>query len=238
MPIARATQDYDFAVRVASWEVYENLRTQLLEIEDFHPTDARHRLRVRVNGVGFLFDLVPFGEIEDGRGKLTWPPEHELEMNVAGFQAMLGAVQQVLIRANPPLELPIAPVPALILLKLFAWIDRNERTAKDAIDVLMLLENYIDTRFGDEMEGLLDRYPTLLDDGYDLAGPYLLGRELCGLCDAKHLEIVILTLNQQLEMPDQPAPLIRQMGDTLDPPDFERPVNQLTALLRGLTEHN
>lgn len=29
---------------------------------------------------------MPFGEVEDGRGRITWPPEHEIVMNALGFE--------------------------------------------------------------------------------------------------------------------------------------------------------
>ena len=74
MPVARATQDFDFAVSVDSWDHYEQLREKLLTASDIATTKAPHRLCLTFGNAKFLLDLVPFGGLEDDQGRLADQP--------------------------------------------------------------------------------------------------------------------------------------------------------------------
>ncbi len=70
---ARATLDWDFAVRVASWdEGFARLRRSLTEVPGapFRSGTAAHRL---VHERGRLLDVIPFGGLESPSGRISWP---------------------------------------------------------------------------------------------------------------------------------------------------------------------
>ena len=77
-------------------------------------------------------------------------------MNVAAFGKVYESSLTVSI--GPELDLQIASLPGLTLLKLLAWADRME--SKDAQDVLRLIETYGDAgnqeRFLSDKEDLLE----------------------------------------------------------------------------------
>jgi hypothetical protein len=80
----RATNDVDFGVRVERWEEFEALKRALVGTGRYSP-DLNKAQRL-ISGEGGLIDVVPFGRVEDARGRITWPPEHEVVMNALGFE--------------------------------------------------------------------------------------------------------------------------------------------------------
>ena len=97
-------------------------------------------------------------------------------MNVIGYEEVLATVEQVQIA--DAVTVPIASLPGLALLKLFAWQDRHAETTKDARDIAVLFRHYHaagnqDRLFGEEME-LLEA----VDFNHDLASPRLLGKDV------------------------------------------------------------
>ena len=173
----RATKDVDFAFAMENWEQFEALRQRLIEQHGFE-ADPRitHKLYYRPEGAthGFPVDLVPFGPLGGDSEEIRWPPEMKVVMNVAGFADALESAVSVEVDAH--LRVAIASLPAIAVLKLFAWLDRHQETEKDAIDLTALLRLYceIDQERayavpGDVFEGV----------GYDieLAGAWLLGND-------------------------------------------------------------
>lgn len=72
IPGARATLDWDFAVRVASWEEWRALRERILAMpgQPFRSNLAQHRFD---HEAGRQLDLVPFGGLEGTAGEIVWP---------------------------------------------------------------------------------------------------------------------------------------------------------------------
>jgi predicted nucleotidyltransferase len=77
----RMTQDIDLGVEVAGWEDFNKLSESLLSTGRFFA--SRERRRFQFGSV--LIDMIPFGPIEDERGRISWPPEHEILMSIGGF---------------------------------------------------------------------------------------------------------------------------------------------------------
>ena len=84
--VSRKTLDVDFAIYVPQWENYDSIIKRLTDSKLFTSTKVKHRLIYKENSE---VDIVPFGEIQDGKGEYTWPPEDLHAMNVAGPQFMV-----------------------------------------------------------------------------------------------------------------------------------------------------
>ena len=179
----RATKDVDFAVALASWEAFEQLKAQLVQNHGFvDDPSQKQRLKFTAEGggAGTTIDLVPFGEnLQVSHRGLLWPPEMEVYMTVSGFEEALGSAQ--LVELQEGLQIKVASLPGLAILKLFAWGDRHLRDRKDAVDFLTLMRSYGGAGNFDRMtdpEQALDRYITL-EGNEEKTGAWLIGVD-CG----------------------------------------------------------
>lgn len=181
--VRRATKDVDFAVALANWEAFEQLKKRLIQDHGFadEPMQAQRLVFAAEGaGAGTTIDLVPFGGLQVDRHTLVWPPEMDVYMTVAGFEEVLGSAQ--LVELSESLVVRVASLPGLVILKLFAWGDRRQRDDKDAVDFNTLLRSYSEAgtfdRMTDPDQGL-DRY-LALDCNEEKTGAWLLGVD-CGL---------------------------------------------------------
>jgi predicted nucleotidyltransferase len=189
---SRRTRDVDFAFAVNSWESFESLRAALLASPNFRPSRVEHRLIFSSSTVEEAeVDLIPFGGISSSEGTITWPPEFDTAMSVAGFEeALSGAVW---IQLAEDLTIPVVSLPGLAVLKLFAWSDRKQD--RDATDLDRVIRSYADV--GNE-DRLYDS-PLPEEFGFDLelAGAKLLGADVVALCQPATLQKL-----QQIFTPD------------------------------------
>ena len=181
--VRRATKDVDFAVVLPDWSAFAQLKRHLIRDHGF-TDEARqqHRLVFRAEGpgCGTPIDLVPFGGLQVDRHTLVWPPEMDVYMTVAGFAEALESAQPVELAEG--LIVKVASLPGLAILKLFAWGDRRQRDAKDAVDLYTLLRSYGEAGTSDRMsdpDQALDRW-LALDCDEEKTGAWLLGKD-CGL---------------------------------------------------------
>lgn len=138
IPGARATLDWDFAVRVSSWREWAALRARLLDApgRPFRATAAEHRLE---HVEGRQLDLVPFGGLETGSGEIVWPDS--TRMTVHGFAE--AAAHCDLIEVERGLHVHVASLPSLALLKLHAYLDRRVKgVTKDIQDFDWIARHY------------------------------------------------------------------------------------------------
>ncbi|MEB3319346.1 MAG: nucleotidyl transferase AbiEii/AbiGii toxin family protein [Cyanobium sp.] len=142
--VRRATKDVDFAVALASWEAFEQLKARLVLEHGFADEPSQVQRLVFIpegEGAGTTIDLVPFGEpLQVNRRALLWPPEMDVYMTVSGFEEALSSAQ--LVELEEGLQVKVASLPGLTILKLFAWGDRRQRDSKDAVDLQTLLRSY------------------------------------------------------------------------------------------------
>ena len=170
----RATRDWDFAVRVESWEQYEDLARHLsAEGAGFVRQAEQHRFQHELGG---LLDIVPYGPLEHPAGTIRWPDGREmgttglgvLEVEHESVSLDLGAVH-------------IASLPAVVGLKLLAYRDRRPGIIRDIGDVHSLLRD-AESSVSDERVAAeaLDRLGSEEDEGlsYSEVGAYLLGRDV------------------------------------------------------------
>lgn len=183
IPTTRATSDVDIGVCVEDWETFKTLKRQLIDTCHFKEEPKKiHRLLS--TSTDLPIDLLPFGGVEDISGSIVWPPDMEQTMNVAGFSEAERSCVKVQINNN--LIVPVASLPALVVLKLFAWSDRHfniDNQKKDAIDVWMILNAY--HKAGNEERLYAEESALSSNSEWDLkfAAVKLLGKDAAGICD-------------------------------------------------------
>lgn len=69
LPVHRATNDIDFGIIVETWDEFTKLQVGLIVDKSFPPWGMRQRL---VHESGLLIDLVPFGNLEEVNGQISW----------------------------------------------------------------------------------------------------------------------------------------------------------------------
>lgn len=184
-----ATRDVDFGVAVGNWEQFNLIKDKLIGTGRFNPAETiEHRIYYRPQGgnTGYPVDIIPFGGVEAPPRSIAWPPEKKVIMNVIGYDEVLATA--IPIEIEDGLTVPIASLPGLALLKLFAWQDRHAETPKDARDIAVLFRNYCaagnQERIYDEEMALLQA----VDFNIDLASPRLLGKDVRRIASAATLE--------------------------------------------------
>jgi predicted nucleotidyltransferase len=198
----RGTLDVDLAIAVDSWAQFDTVKSRLIGTGAFTSDAAAiHRLlyEKRSGKTGYPVDLLPFGGIEQQPNKIVWPPDLSVVMNVAGYREAFAAALEVEI--EPGFFVRVTSLPALGVLKLFAWNDRGAGNPKDAIDLATLLRQYgvagnEDRLFGEE-SALLEavRYDV------DVASPRLLGKDAARIMtsDTLHKVLALLNDSEQVE---------------------------------------
>ena len=196
--IGRATRDVDFAIAVADWDQFNLVKRTLLENGPFSASDkAEQRLyyRTRENHTGFPVDIIPFGGVEAPPHSIAWPPEKKIIMSVMGYPEALETALSVQIDAG--LTVPIASLPGLALLKLFAWQDRHNETPKDAQDLVILCRGYHAAGNQDRIYGGELALLEAVDFDLDLASPRLLGKDVRRIASAATLKQATALLSDQ-----------------------------------------
>lgn len=138
-----------------------------------------HRLLLRLPGTEHKhkIDLIPFGGIETSPNTIAWPPDMEVMMNVAGYSDALAAA--VTVEVDSGINIAVASLPGITILKLFAWADRGQENTKDAIDLVLLLRSYHEAGNESRIYEEEDALTALEPAGYDieLGGAWLLGKD-------------------------------------------------------------
>lgn len=171
----RKTLDIDFGISIGNWKAYEKIVRSLLSIGLFTKDESnKHRLIFKGN---VLFDIVPFGKIADGAGNISWPPEHNVIMNVKGFDVAYRNALDFDIGLKDKIK--IASAPSLVLLKLIAWEESPETRSHDLEDISFILKNYIDLIGWDSINARGDKdIYDICDSDYDEMAARLLGRDI------------------------------------------------------------
>ena len=192
----RATADIDFAFAVDDWAEFEELREALVATGRFaREPHKEQRLMSTDPEKGFQLpvDFIPFRGVASENRTIAWPPEGDFVLNVAGFEEALAAALR--IELEPGLEISVASLPGLAILKILAWADRHVLDNRDAADVYKILATYDsagnrDRLFGQEIE-LLEA----LDYDLTLAGARLLGRDAARIADVAASEQIVSLLH-------------------------------------------
>ncbi len=230
----RATVDLDIGVLMAGWDHFDELKDELIRSTKFSPSKQKQRLVFKKN---FPVDIIPFGTIADENGSITWPPDHDIRMSVAGFQESYQHSISVKLTSNPELIVKVVSLAGLALLKLISWDDNHERQNRDASDLLFIMKHYLDA-------GNLDR---LFDEGidiveedtydYDVASARFLGRDIATISSPSTKNKLIEILEREADSTQgHKIALTAMQNDLYRGESHQYIVEHFNALLEGLIE--
>lgn len=205
----RLTHDLDIAITINDWEQYKTIEEAITKLPNF-TKDPNQKQRFKYLEK-FDLDIVPFGNIMKENDKIFWPPDEEFAMTVLGFSAVNDAVLKV--NVDEDIEIRIASLSGIFLLKIVAWRDRNHKTNKDADDMAFILQNYLEIHRDESLEYYEEIYTedhTILKGGAILLGIHLY-QLLVAYPDAKQRIAEILTA--EIEKKEQ-SKLINQILET------------------------
>jgi len=169
----RRTSDLDIGIEVGGWDEFHKLSDALIKIK-FSPTDDPCKFRFD----DIPLDVVPFGAISDGDTIIRHPSDSALVMNVLGFQEAYDYSTMIRISDEPVLDIRVATIPGIALLKLIAWDERYPDRSKDAVDLYFFMEKYAEAGNEDRLYG--DDLDVMKSEGFDpeQAGIRILGRDM------------------------------------------------------------
>ena len=233
IPAPRATQDIDLGVEVANWEEFQRLTGVLIERGLVTATKLPHRFVA--NAYAAVVDILPYGGIADETKRISWPPDHEMNMIMLGFEEAYKSALRVRFSSEPVLEILVTSVAALALLKIISWADAKRE--RDAQDLFFILENYDAT--GIEAQLYESHVALLTEEGYDarLASVRLLGRDITELCSSETVRRVTEILTRETDE-DQGFRMLSHMvkGSSFRGVKFEAALQLLKKLLQGIQE--
>ena len=176
----RATHDIDIAIRVADWNEYHSLTDSLITSGDFKHTAMAHRLLFNENEP---VDIMPFGPIAGEKRSIAWPPSEDMVMGVLGFEEAFRSAIPVTVRRTPRLDIPVATLAGLALMKLISWDETYPERGKDGEDFYYIIESYADAGNSDRI--FHEASDLLNTEAFDLtrAGARLLGRDMKQLAE-------------------------------------------------------
>ncbi len=198
------TRDLDFGFFLSDWKQFENLRAALISTGRFKAGRAIQRVLYQHSAdISVGVDLIPFGGVQDG-SRTSWPPHNDFVMHVRGFREALESA--IPVQVDIDRVIPVASLPGLIILKLFAWADRKHEK-RDAPDILKILADYADAGNVDRLYA--DELSLLEAAGFDvpIAGARLLGK------DARHIASreTLASIAKMLADPNLKQELLNQL---------------------------
>ncbi len=183
-------------------------------------------------------DIVPFGEISGTDGYIAWPPKHETEMSVLGFDEAFSNALMVRLSSDPDLEVRFASPAGWALLKIISWSDRvAEGRVKDALDLSLILRKYAEAG---NVERLFEAEVELFEEEdfvYENAGARLLGKDIYRIASkdsrGRILEILGLETGER-ERYQLVEDMVQQRAFAKD--GFEKSLGILEKFKQGFTE--
>ena len=175
----RHTGDIDFAVAL-DLDEFAELEKRLLADRWIQFANREHRWR---SPNGTILDLLPAGPKLREAKQVTWPVS-QFTMSLVGFDHVFETAQP--FPFSPDLTLKVIPPTVLMLLKIVAFMDDQQRRIKDLDDIRGLLVQYeadSDRVFSDIV------IDAELED-YGLAPAFLMGVDLRALCTDEEVQIV------------------------------------------------
>lgn len=227
----RRTEDVDLGLRLASWDEFNDLIQALVETGRFTRTKAHQRL---LFDSAIRLDVVPFGDIAES-DQIQWPPDFDVELDVAGFDEAFASAVVVRLREDPELDVRFASPAGLAAMKIIAWGDRSpELRSKDAEDLAFITPHYLDI---EGVHRIADEHPDWLegDFDYDVASATLLGVDMRRVMREGALSRVLEVLSAQVER-GIAAPLVLEMSGPYAAGDrLARSLGILAACMKGLS---
>ncbi len=123
-------------------------------------------------------DLIPhsFGGVELPDGTISWPPEGDTVMRVLSLQEALASSISVLIPLGQ--QVSVVSLPMLAVLKVLAWTERRTtQPGKDASDIMLILDSYLDAGQAERLYSEADHLFAAGNFDYERAGSWLVGKD-------------------------------------------------------------
>ena len=226
-----ATKDIDIGIRLDSWEKYTEFIDHLISQYGFKQGEVQHQF---ISPSGILTDIIPYGDIEDKR-KISFPPHHNFQLNMLGFQEVYSSTLDIII--DKEIEIKIASVEGMTILKLIAWKDRQPESVsqKHTKDIGLLIDSYYYGKvqeFAKEFSDLLD-----VDDFDDLiCGARALGRRMKQIAQgADALDKELDNLFDYILSDEENSLFITQLSNSSSW-DYTYALNIFKNLVRGFKE--
>lgn len=182
--ISRKTADIDIAVMVADEDEFHLLKQTLIAKGNFEEGEDPIQL-IYANTAEI--DLLPFGDIEvRGETHLTRP--RAFVMDVPGFALLNSFTEQMVLSEKHTVR--VCELEGIVILKLLAWDDRNERT-KDILDINQIVDSYFniesDTVFDEhnDVTGFYD--PNELHHYTSKVSAHVIGRKMKNILKSEEL---------------------------------------------------
>lgn len=227
-----ATKDIDFAIRVATWDEFNNLKQGLIETGNYQ---ADNKIAHRLLFLGKTpIDIIPFGELVGEDYQLSWPPKHDINMNMRGYNEAHASAINVRLSEKPILELKVVAPAAYVALKLITWSDRADKTNKDALDIALLMRTYMDMN---NVQRLLNEHADLTQHDYDYrkAGARMLGRDIAKLSSEETRNFIRALLKKEIGEQKR-YKLVESMSRGQYGYDFDECLALLESLNTGLDD--
>ena len=228
-----STNDIDFAIQVASWDEFNNLREGLIETGNYRADrKIKHRLYFQEN---MPIDIIPFGALVGENHQLSWPPGHEINMNMLGYNEAHESSINVRLRDNPLLDLKVVSPASYVVLKLIAWCDRADKTNKDALDIALIMRSYMEI---DNERRLANEHSDITEDDdfdYRKAGARMLGRDIAKLSSDETLAFIKALLKTETDEQKR-YKLVESMSRGKYAYDFDECLELLESLNFGIND--
>jgi len=173
MPMSwRTTEDLDLSVATS----YENATAALSQLPGWS-SDPRQEQRWRTPA-GVAVDIVPASDEALARGYIEWP-KAGFRMSLLGMRLAFEHAVALPIAAD--LEVRVAPIHVISVLKIVAYLDRPAAREKDLGDLAHIMHGYV----GDDSDRRFS--PEVPDDltEFDDVAPFLLGRDVRATVDVE-----------------------------------------------------
>ena len=172
----RKTNDVDMAIMINDEEQFYEIKKALLATGYFteHETEPiklfyKHAIE---------FDLLPFGGIENDDYEIRIHKPRLFIMDMPGFREASFYKEVVIV--SDDFKLNVCSLEALVLLKLFAYNDKPDRS-KDILDINHIIKAYFDL-FSDEIYEndleIMDLYDTANTKYLSLVAARIIGRKM------------------------------------------------------------
>lgn len=158
-------------------------------------------------------------------------------MSMVGFEEAYRHSITVRVSSDPDLDIKLATLPGLAIMKLIAWKEKYPDRKRDAEDLLLIMNKYEEAGNSDRLYE--EDLPLLQEEGFDTksAGTRLLGRDMAKISDSKTFLIVKEILDAETEEMSQ-YKLISDMmrEDGMSDTRFDGILAQLMKLRQGFVE--
>jgi predicted nucleotidyltransferase len=213
----RQTNDLDFVVSVA----LEDYPAGLAALPGWHR--RREGEHAWLSPTGVRVDVVPAGPGLLDAGSLTWP-ESGYRMNLIGLR--LAFDHHVLVAIDDHHSVHVAITPAIVVLKMVAFLDRPERE-DDLTDIAQVVECYL---------GPVDDRRWALPVDFDNASAFALGMDVGGLVNERERHVVTEFLTRAKDEDERTHALLIRNGPSVWREHPEVLFDRLAAFEKGMLE--